>query len=416
MFFFLLKKYFNRYFKLKLLKNGSGPKWLNLSTRPFLLATYLKKPNLNTDLNNLKIIELEKAISFRESSIKELEKERDILNVQIKSLDELKTKKTELETTLKSISDERNDLKNQNIKLNNEEEKRKLDSKKEIEALITLKQSAEDEKQALNNIRVREKEEEFEKMKSQWVKHEKDVENYLKEICRNYVIKYVGQEEFPHPRNKPDNSIEIMDQLIVFDAKSPSNNNLDNFPKYIKDQTENLKKYAKHDDVKNDLFLVIPSNTLHVIDQFSYKIGEYNVFIVTKDALEPIILSLKKIEEYEFVDKLSPEERDNVCSVIGKFAHTTKRRIQIDNFFQREFLNTLDKAKKLPREILESVIEFENAEKLNPPIEKRNKKTIFTKDLKDQVDDIEKDMEMRNISKIKTSITFNKNDNNKLVD
>jgi len=376
---------------------------------------YLKKPNLNIDHNNSRIIELEKNLSFKESSIKELEKERDILNVQIKSFDELKTKKTELETILRSISDERNDLKNKNVKLNNEEEKRILDSKKEIEALITLKQSAEDEKQALNNIRVREKEEEFEKMKSQWVKHEKDVENYLKEICRNYIIKYVGQEEFPHPRNKPDNSIEIMDQLIVFDAKSPSNNNLDNFPKYIKDQTENLKKYAKHDDVKNDLFLVIPSNTLHVIDQFSYKIGEYNVFIVTKDALEPIILSLKKIEEYEFVDKLSPEERDNVCSVIGKFAHTTKRRIQIDNFFQREFLSTLDKAKKLPREILESVIEFENAEKLNPPIEKR-KKTIFTKDLKDQVNDIEKDMEIRNIPKIQTSITFNKDDKNKLID
>ena len=376
---------------------------------------YLKKPNLNIDHNNSRIIELEKNLSFKESSIKELEKERDILNVQIKSFDELKIKKAELETTLRSISDERNDLKNKNIKLNNEEEKRILDSKKEIEALITLKQSAEDEKQALNNIRVNEKEEEFEEMKRQWVKHEKDVENYLKEICRNYIIKYVGQEEFPHPRNKPDNSIEIMDQLIVFDAKSPSNNNLDNFPKYIKDQTENLKKYAKHDDVKNDLFLVIPSNTLHVIDQFSYKIGEYNVFIITKDALEPIILSLKKIEEYEFVDKLSPEERDNVCSVIGKFAHTTKRRIQIDNFFQREFLSTLDKAKKLPREILESVIEFENAEKLNPPIEKR-KKTIFTKDLKDQVNDIEKDMEIRNIPKIQTSITFNKDDKNKLID
>ena len=379
------------------------------------ILLYLKKPNLNIDQNSLRIIELEKTLTSKEFSIKELEKERDILNIQIKSLDELKTKKTELETTLRSISDERNDLKNKNIKLNNEEEKRILDSKKEIEALITLKQSAEDEKQALNNLRVQEEKEAFEQMKSQWVKHEKDVENYLKEICRNYIIKYVGQEEFPHPRNKPDNSIEIMDQLIVFDAKSPSNNNLDNFPKYIKDQTENLKKYAKHDDVKNDLFLVIPSNTLHVIDQFSYKIGEYNVFVVTKDALEPIILSLKKIEEYEFVDKLSPEERDNVCSVIGRFAHNTKRRIQIDNFFQREFLSTLDKAKKLPREILESVIEFENAEKLNPPIEKR-KKTIFTKDLKDQVDDIEKDMETHNIPKIQTTITFNKDNKNKLVD
>ena len=375
---------------------------------------YLKKPNSNIDQNNSRIIELEKNLSFKESSIKELERQRDLLNVQLKSFDELKTKNTELETSLKSISEERNDLKNINTKLSNEEEKRVLDSKKEIEALITLKQSTEDEKQANNNLRVREKEEEFEKMKSQWVEHEKDVENYLKEICRDYVIKYVGQEEFPHPRNKPDNSIEIMDQLIVFDAKSPSNNNLENFPKYIKSQTENLKKYAKHDNVKNDLFLVIPSNTLNVIDQFSYKIGEYNVFIVTKDALEPIILSLKKIEEYEFVDKLSPEERDNVCSVIGKFAHTTKRRIQIDNFFQREFLSTLDKAKKLPREILESVIEFENAELLNPPVAKRKNK-IFTKDLNDQVNDIEKDMEIRNIPKIQSGITFNNDGKNQLM-
>ena len=375
---------------------------------------YLKKPNSNIDQNNSRIIELEKNLSFKESSIKELERQRDLLNVQLKSFDELKIKNTELETSLKSISEERNDLKNINTKLSNEEEKRVLDSKKEIEALITLKQSTEDEKQANNNLRVREKEEEFEKMKSQWVEHEKDVENYLKEICRDYVIKYVGQEEFPHPRNKPDNSIEIMDQLIVFDAKSPSNNNLENFPKYIKSQTENLKKYAKHDNVKNDLFLVIPSNTLNVIDQFSYKIGEYNVFIVTKDALEPIILSLKKIEEYEFVDKLSPEERDNVCSVIGKFAHTTKRRIQIDNFFQREFLSTLDKAKKLPREILESVIEFENAELLNPPVAKRKNK-IFTKDLNDQVNDIEKDMEIRNIPKIQSGITFNNDGKNQLM-
>ena len=50
------------------------------------------------------------------------------------------------------------------------------------------------------------------------------------------------------------------------------------------------------------------------------------MFIVTKDALEPIILSLKKIEEYEFVDKLSPEERDNVCSVIWKVCSYYKKK------------------------------------------------------------------------------------------
>ena len=162
--------------------------------------------------------------------------------------------------------------------------------------------------------------------------------------------------------------------------------------------------------MKKDLFLVIPSNTLHVINQFTYNIGDYNVYIITKDALEPIILSLKKIEEYEFADKLSPEERDNVCRIIGKFAHTTKRRIQIDQFFAEEFLDTLQKAKQLPTDILESVIQFENAEKLNPPMEKR-KKQILTKDLKEKSEEIQKEIELRDMPEITTQIKF-KEDNN----
>jgi hypothetical protein len=40
-------------------------------------------------------------------------------------------------------------------------------------------------------------------------------------------------------------------------------------------------------------------------------------------------------------------------------------------------------------------------------MEKR-KKIIYTKELKDQVDEVEKDMEIRNIPKIQTNISFNK--------
>jgi hypothetical protein len=59
----------------------------------------------------------------------------------------------------------------------------------------------------------------------------------------------------------------------------------------------------------------------------------------------------------------------------------------------------------LPRDILENVIKFENAEKLNPPMEKRNKK-ILTKDLKENVDKLEKEMEMREIPKISPKTDF----------
>ena len=375
---------------------------------------YFKKESVtedNSEEDKNRILELEKSLVAKETEVKQQQQNIDIANAKTTAFEQVKTENTTLKEKLSNIEQERNNLKNENIFLKKEEENRNETLRKSIESTNTLQESLTKEKERLNDERVKETEDRLEKMKWTWGEHEKDVENHLQLICRNHVIKYISQEEFPHPRNKPDNSIEIMDQLIVFDAKSPANDDLSNFPKYIKIQTESLKKYAKHDDVKKDLFLVIPSNTLHVINQFTYNIGDYNVYIITKDALEPIILSLKKIEEYEFADKLSPEERDNVCRIIGKFAHTTKRRIQIDQFFAEEFLDTLNKAgTQLPRDILKSVIDFENAEKLNPPMEKR-KKQILTNDLKAKSEEIKKEIELRNIPEITTQIEF-KEDNN----
>ena len=374
------------------------------------LVFYLKKLLTSSEYQfeekDNRILVLEKELSESNTTITNLNKQLEIAAARTENFEQIKLEKAKIDERLISVEQERNTLKSENIAYQKAEEGRQKEVTKSIESAITLQESLEAEKSRLNDERVQEKEDALEKMKLKWSDHEKDVQNYLQLICRNNVITYVSQEDFPHPRNKPDSSIEIMDQLIVFDAKSPANDDLSNFPKYIKNQTENLKKYAKHENVKNDLFLVIPSNTLEVIDQFHYNIGDYNVFIITKDALEPIVLSLKKIEEYEFADKLSPEERDNVCRIIGKFAHTTKRRIQVDEFFAREFLDTLTKAgSQLPRDILENVIKFENAEKLNPPMEKRNKK-IHTKDLKEQVDKLEKEMEMREIPKISTQTDF----------
>ena len=376
-----------------------------------ILAAINFKINQNSkessEKDNLEI--LQNDIIKKEEKIKNLEEDIKILDAKMISFEQIKTENTQFNERLKIIEQERNNLKNEVNKLINKEENRNETLRKSIASTNTLQQNLQTEIARVNDERVEKEKELQEKMKKSWGEHEKDVQRYIQLICNNHVIKYIGQEDFPYPRNKPDNCIEIMDQLIVFDAKSPANDDLSNFPKYLKDQTENLKKYAKHENVKKDLFLVIPSNTLSVISQYTYNIGDYNVNIITKDSLEPIILSLKKIEEYEFADKLSPEERDNICRIIGKFAHTTKRRIQIDQFFANEFLDTLSKTGSLlPREILESVIQFENAEKLNPPMEKR-KKQILTKELKNQSEKIKKEIELREIPDIEANIEF-KND------
>ena len=104
------------------------------------------------------------------------------------------------------------------------------------------------------------------------------------------------------------------------------------------------------------------------------------------------------------------EEREDICRIIGKFAHTTKRRIQIDQYFAEEFLDTLKKSRsQLPKEVLKRVIEFESAEKLNPPMEKRNKK-ILTQELIDKRVELNKEIQIRDIPQIDAKISF-KDDN-----
>ncbi|MEP7233240.1 MAG: hypothetical protein ABI691_23480 [Ginsengibacter sp.] len=331
-----------------------------------------KYENAITQNEGLKnnIQQFEKSISKKEDDI-------DLLNQKIDTLNNAISK-----------------LNLSNAKFENNEEQRRNAYEESIIKLNQLKETLEKQTQVLHDERLQEQKDVFEKMKRQWNEHEASVAQSLKMICKNHFIKYIDEVPF---RGNPDNTIEICDEYIIFDAKCPSNDDLTNFPKYIKAQTENLKKYASQDKVKKDIFLVVPTNTIHSISQLNYNMGDYNVYVITKDALEPIILSLKRVEDYEFVNQLSPEERDNICRVIGKFAHTTKRKIQIDQFFATEFLELLVRCKNdLPVDILEQVREFEKAERLNPPSEKKAKQ-ILTRELQDKHELINAEAEMRDV-------------------
>src|SRR5665213_2711112 len=348
------------------------------------LQKELIQKKIEFDLNEKKLlraetqnVSLREGIDQYENMLRKKEEESNFLNLKIDNLDR-----------------EKSELKNTNSKFENTEEQRDKNYRNSIGQLNQLKETLEKEIKRLSDERVEEQKDAFEKMKHQWSEHEITVEQTIKMICQNHFIKYIDEAPF---RGNPDNALEICDEYIIFDAKCPSNDDLNNFPKYIKAQTESVKKYANQERVKKDIFLVVPSNTIHSIKQLAYNMGDYNVYVITKDSLEPIILSLKKIEDYEFVNQLSPEERDNICRLIGRFAHTTKRKIQIDQFFASEFLELLVKCKNdLPEDFLKQVIEFEKAEKLNPPPE-RKAKQILTKELEERHALINAEAGIRNV-------------------
>jgi hypothetical protein len=328
------------------------------------------------------IQDLNDRIDAQKTQIAELEKKNEIQGNRLEdsrvNVQKLEEKIRFLEQDQQRLNKEKTELSNRIARYEESEETRKASYEKNVTAVNTIRTSLENERQQLKDQQLRDREEAFEKMKQTWKNHESLVASAIRGICSRNIIEYM--EEVPF-RGKPDNTIRIAGEFVIFDAKSPASDNLANFPAYLKAQTEQVKKYIRNENVKKDIYLVIPSNTVGVVDQYVYNMGDYNVFIVTLDSLEPIILSLQKIEEYEFAEQLAPEERDNICRIIGKFAHTTKRRIQLDGFFTYQFLEILTKIKAdLPRDIYDMVVEFEKAEKLNPPQEKRAKQ-ILTEDL-----------------------------------
>ncbi len=286
------------------------------------------------------------------------------------------------------------------------EEERLREHDQRVAELMALRKQLEDDRLRLQSERDEEIRQEFAEMEQTWKIHEEMVEQSLRSICQRHTIEYCDKEKFPVSGKKPDNAVIIAEQYVIFDAKSPKNSEeLGNFPNYIRLQAEAAKKYAKEENVKKDIFLVVPANTLSQLDEFHFDMADYQVYVVTHECLEPVVLALRKLEEYQFVDQLSPEDREKICHVIGKFAHATKRRMQIDTYFFNEFLGLLRGCESLPDDILKKVVEFEKAEKMNPPMEKR-KKLIPIKELEHDVRVITKKAEAEEIDT--TSVTREK--------
>lgn len=264
-----------------------------------------------------------------------------------------------------------------------------LDSLQKIEDRIRAERADEIEKRSNAELQR------IASLKQTWVNHENTVKGMVRSIAQQHTIDYIEKVPF---KGTPDNTLLICEEYVVFDAKSPGTDDLKNFPNYTREQAERAQKYAKQQDVKTDIFFVVPSNTLESLRQFVYKFPDYTVYIISIDALEPVILNLKRIEEYEFAKELTPEDRNNICRVLGRFAHLSKRRIQIDSFFARQFIELAYKTEaSLPPDILEMVMEFERSEKLNPPQEKRTK-AIPLSELEKESGQVKHDAGARGIS------------------
>ncbi len=319
-----------------------------------------------------RIEEVKNVVNSKESEIEALKKDKEMLN--------------------KKISDISSDL----ARYKEKEKKMEEEFLKKMATLDATKEHFEKERERISREREEEKAKQEEERKRRWKTHEISVEETIKNICKRNMIKYVSKSEFPY-KGAPDSCVRIADEYIIFDAKAPTSDSLPNFKNYVKVQAEQLKKYAKYPDVKKDMFLVVPSDTINMFSDKYMDLSDYRVYIISADAVEPVLRALKEIEKYEFAEKLSPEDRETIMRVIGRFANTAKRRMQIDYFFAEQTIKDLMECNYLPDDIKEGAVRVERAGKINPPQQRRAKEISITT-LLDIKKKLKKEADMENIN------------------
>ena len=319
----------------------------------------------------------------KEQRLNSLEKEY----IELKSgyMSELKLNEN-LSTKIKILENEKDilsPLKIKNIELTNELNKMKQEEnskdairESQIAKYEQFENNARERESRERQEKIQQKEEQDQQIKRTWQDHEINVNNTIKLICQEEAITFV--EDWHHEK-KPDNVIKICDEYIVFDAKSPSKNQeLNNFPTYIKDQVNKLSKYAIHEDVKKHLFLVVPENTIHALKVLTFNDSNYCVHVISPQALKITMWALKQIELYEFADKLSPEDRENLARVYAGSQSYIKRSIQIHNDLNEKGLDLIQQNMKLiSKESLkglkENALEFEKGDVVNVSKQNRGK-------------------------------------------
>ena len=291
---------------------------------------------------------LERKIINQEEKIQDLDKLVELINKEKEGLEKINRDNS---IELRILREKNTDLSSENTGFKSLDKKRSEEQLKYIGKLDQATKSFEDKEQRLLQEKEARQNEKLEKMKRQWQDHEKNTEEEIERLCSRLRINYIKN---PPLQKKPDNTIEIAGEFIIFDAKSPKTDDLNNFPDYIKSQAKTLNKYTDQEKVKKDIFLVVPSNTLEYISELRITMSGFNVYVIAKDSIELVLVSLKKIEDIDLAGKLDPRDRENLISVVSNFAYFVGRNGRINLEIGEYSINLIEQMRTLvPKDFYE---------------------------------------------------------------
>ena len=245
-------------------------------------------------------------------------------------------------------------------------EKKKLtDAQNQYHIMIT---SHEKQVQLKKDREEQEKIDEENDRKVSWQTHEANVSAFIQSECMKFGFQYIGPQDFPD-RKKPDNSIIIDEKYVIFDAKSPGDKE-DSvaFIQGLNQKAKDQEKYTKMSIVKNDIYLVVPSNLYPDIPKTHYPLGKFDAWIITIEQISVILAHYKKTMDYEKFEGLSQDDKDALIREMGNLEFNLRYKIMVDSVFGKKFLEAIKSSKdNLPEEINDEIEKVVTDSKGNVP-------------------------------------------------
>ncbi len=266
---------------------------------------------------------------------------------------------TKIESDNKALTKEKEGLSAKITKHEAEETRREKENDKKLADLEESRKGFENEK-----VRVARKDEEetqkkIEERDRMWNDHENNVNALLSSLCKmqEHSFEYFDNNNLPEGFDgslKPDFFIEFLGQYVIFDSKVSKR--ADNIQIYI---NENVKKTAKklknNTDIYPSVFFVIPTDAISELKKTYFYEDGISFYVVSPEALAPILASLKKIRDYEIAEKMDPLQRENIVSLIADLDWHVNFRNAADIFMSKLGVDILTKARNLDPEIAQEV-------------------------------------------------------------
>ena len=277
---------------------------------------------------------------------------------------ELEQTKAKLDATER----ERDNLQKTLTKMEAKHEDKEKEHARGLEKIDAAERALKEERQRVLESEVKTKQMQEEERDRLWNDHENAVIATLTDLCKLPHLQFTSYSNNNLPDDfdgslKPDFLIEFLDQYVIFDAKASKAQSLQT---YIDDAVKKTaEKVRKNSKIYPHIFLVVPTEAIGELKKLIYAKDEYYFYIVSREALAPILSSLRRISTYELAETLDPQKRENIINMIAELAAHISYRNAHEILLSKMGAVTLERVAEIDPDIASDVEQKKNEKKIS---------------------------------------------------